>query len=583
MKRNLFKKLAAAAGAAVMALTLVMPMGAVRAAGTITSDSPVSLTITKYAGENVNTGLDNNTLTGTEADAPSGFKTLANVEFTAIKIATIDQVSDTNGNNSVKYTLTSAAQPLGIGSINEQKTGNEIDTWRSQNAATANAISNETLKSITTGKTTATTGSDGKVVFSSNEDAEHKIDGQGLYLVVETNAPSTVTKRSVPFIVSLPMTSKVNESEWVYNVYAYPKNSTSDTDVEKTITKINDNGSDSGIADGGATAEAQIGDEITYKVKTTALVPDAGLTDLYIKDTMSKGLTFVQSPKLSDSDVSVYKGSIDESNKLTPTTNYTVSVTPGDNSTTILTVKFSNDYLSTLNNDQSTRTHDFYFVYKAQLNKDAVLGTIGNTNEVHMYYNYNNGPEVDIDGGYEDTKVYTWGIDLTKTGDDGSKLDGVVFTLSQDNTNLEFVYDSSINAYRKVVSGEESARADLSTQSGGKLYIRGLDSGTYTLTETKTKDGYTLLKSPITIVINGNKTNGSAIATVDGKQVSMNNDNIEGNDGSNSALIPITVVNNKGFDLPQTGAAGTAIFAIAGIVLVAVAGALLIFRRKTQK
>ena len=53
--------------------------------------------------------------------------------------------------------------------------------------------------------------------------------------------------------------------------------------------------------------------------------------------------------------------------------------------------------------------------------------------------------------------------------------------------------------------------------------------------------------------------------------------------GSAQALVPLTVVNNKGFDLPQTGAAGTAIFAIAGIVLVAVAGALLIFRRKTQK
>ena len=33
MKRNLFKKLAAAAGAAVMAFTLVMPMGAAQAAG----------------------------------------------------------------------------------------------------------------------------------------------------------------------------------------------------------------------------------------------------------------------------------------------------------------------------------------------------------------------------------------------------------------------------------------------------------------------------------------------------------------------------------------------------------------------
>ena len=52
---------------------------------------------------------------------------------------------------------------------------------------------------------------------------------------------------------------------------------------------------------------------------------------------------------------------------------------------------------------------------------------------------------------------------------------------------------------------------------------------------------------------------------------------------SQSVLVPITVVNNKGFDLPETGAAGTAIFAIAGIALVAGAGALLLFRRKSQR
>ena len=198
-----------------------------------------------------------------------------------------------------------------------------------------------------------------------------------------------------------------------------------------------------------------------------------------------------------------------------------------------------------------------------------------------MIYNYTNNPE-DITVPGNITTVYTWGIDLTKTGDDGSKLVGVEFTLKKADTELSFVYDESIGAYRYVVDAEtESASTTLVTKAEGKLYIRGLDSGTYTLTETKTNKGYTLLKNPITIEIAGDNATGSATATVDGKTVTMQDDVL--NVGAGTALIPITVVNNSGFDLPQTGAAGTAVFAIAGIVLVAVAGALLIFRRKTQK
>ena len=55
------------------------------------------------------------------------------------------------------------------------------------------------------------------------------------------------------------------------------------------------------------------------------------------------------------------------------------------------------------------------------------------------------------------------------------------------------------------------------------------------------------------------------------------------NTGSNTAKVEVTVVNNKGFDLPQTGAAGTALFAIVGIVLAAVAGGLLCFLKKSPE
>ena len=54
----------------------------------------------------------------------------------------------------------------------------------------------------------------------------------GLYLVIETKAPDSVTTACVPFFVSIPMTkgdgSQTNAlQDWLYDVHVYPKNSTS--------------------------------------------------------------------------------------------------------------------------------------------------------------------------------------------------------------------------------------------------------------------------------------------------------------------------------------------------------------------
>lgn len=571
MKRNLFKKLAAAAGAAVMAFTLVMPMGAAQAAGeTINTKTPVTLTIEKHEGPNTDLS---SSVTGKQETVAGN--TIKGVEFTAVKIADIVQESDTAGNNAVKYKLTADAVKVNSDwTADSLMTGKELNDWvRTKKASDFGSLDGVGVAAVT--------DENGQAIFTTDsnktgDNVQQLAEGQGLYLVVETLAPANITKRSAPFIVSLPMTDKENENTWMYEVYAYPKNSTAVTDAGKEIADIN-NVQDGISTPNKTTAEAQIGDIITYQVPVTAIVPDAGLKKLGITDTMSKGLTFVQAEaEASSDDVSVYTGkSVDEENKV-PSTNYSVKAVTDDDGITTLEVYFTDDYLRELNNTPGTR--EFLFVYDAQLNKDAVLGMSGNTNDVNMIYNYTNNPS-DIKVPGNTTTVYTWGIDLTKTGDDGKKLVGVEFTLKKADTELSFLYDDTISAYRYVVDADaESASKTLTTKTDGKLIIRGLDSGTYTLTETKTNDGYTLLKNPITITITGDNTNGTATATVDGKDVSMVADN-----GSASALIPITVVNNTGFDLPQTGAAGTAIFAIAGIVIVAAAGALLIFRRKTGR
>uniref|UniRef100_UPI00402762B9 SpaH/EbpB family LPXTG-anchored major pilin n=1 Tax=Gemmiger formicilis TaxID=745368 RepID=UPI00402762B9 len=63
----------------------------------------------------------------------------------------------------------------------------------------------------------------------------------GLYLVVETKKPVTVTEAVDPFLVSVPMTrigeaGKTIPTEWLYDIHVYPKNSTSKGNV--TLEKM---------------------------------------------------------------------------------------------------------------------------------------------------------------------------------------------------------------------------------------------------------------------------------------------------------------------------------------------------------
>lgn len=77
------------------------------------------------------------------------------------------------------------------------------------------------------------TSKDGIVTFENLE--------LGLYLVVESEKPVTVTGAVEPFLVSVPMTrigedGKTIPNEWLYDIHVYPKNSTSKGDV--TLKKM---------------------------------------------------------------------------------------------------------------------------------------------------------------------------------------------------------------------------------------------------------------------------------------------------------------------------------------------------------
>ena len=399
------------------------------------------------------------------------------------------------------------------------------------------------------------TGADGTVKFEG-------LSLEKLYLFAEIDASAAkkldgtavaVTKVSVPFFVSLPFTDKDGKS--VTDIYAYPKNSTGNVNIDKAINSVGT------TAINGKQANANIGDEITYKVTYSVPVPENGLTELKIVDTMDKGLTFTNEA----SNITVKDNKVEP--ELTYNTDYTVSL---DKTKNIVTIDFEN-YLDSL---QKNSTEEFTITYKVKLNESAVLGQAGNKNKVELVYKNHGETESKTKTPDKEVKVFTYGIDLTKQGEGGAKLSGVEFKLT-DGTN-EIKVKKSKNAY--YPSNNDGASSTVVTDDSGEIHIRGLKPGTYKLKETKTKDGYVLLKDPVEIVITQTSaTTGEATAKVGSKNVTMIED-----DGSFTAKVPLTVVNSKGFDLPATGGRGIALFTIAGIAIVAAAGSLLFMRKRSK-
>ena len=175
---------------------------------TINTNTPGSLTINKYEGTD-----------------PATAKPLPGVEFTIYKIATIDQVTTTPTNGN-PYT---EVQFKPVNALGDNISITSATTYKDIKKEVDDAIKNGGL----TGTALTTTYNEetkkASVTFSGL--------GLGVYLVVETNAPSQVVNRTANFLVSIPMaeTEEVTNSDgtkstvtvgWNYDVVANPKNST---------------------------------------------------------------------------------------------------------------------------------------------------------------------------------------------------------------------------------------------------------------------------------------------------------------------------------------------------------------------
>lgn len=355
-------------------------------------------------------------------------------------------------------------------------------------------------------------------------------------------------------------------------------------------------------------ADSQIGQEVTYKL--TGKVADNYATyDSYaykFTDTLSNGLDYVK-----DS-LKVYAV-----NNGVPTlinSGYETTAPTEDNR--VLTVNFAVDKDNNKKGlkdiagvDADTQIVVFY---KAKLNKNAVTGNgvsegkKGNYNSVKLEYSnnpYTEGTGTSVEGGAGD---FTFKLNLNKVDQGTEKgLKGAVFTIKAENGKYVASNDGDGFVAGQLVDVTENSdlpeHVKFTSAEEGKIEAKGLDAGTYTVTEIKAPNDKYTVANPFTFTISAKyKPNAAEIKSITvspSQNADLRSDvafgTLDDTPGDNKLTVEngtaanpttgeinITVGNTKSVGLPLTGLNGVTFTWIAGGAVLCIGVAHLIRSRK---
>ena len=148
--------------------------------------------------------------------------------------------------------------------------------------------------------------------------------------------------------------------------------------------------------------------------------------------------------------------------------------------------------------------------------------------------------------------------------------------LTAANFATALTFSGSAGSYTRATSGGYT----LADNGSGAYSISGLDQGTYYLVEIAAPAGYNRVATPVTVVIDSSYNDGSrSSAYVDGHIPDATNDQLTGvtvNGGTQ-----LTVVNQAGVTLPETGGVGTKAFVVGGLALILLALILMIAKKRS--
>lgn len=200
--------------------------------------------------------------------------------------------------------------------------------------------------------------------------------------------------------------------------------------------------------------------------------------------------------------------------------------------------------------------------YDAKLKADTttVLKPTGG-NLSTAYLDYSNNPynkESELQVQKDEVTAYTFGMIVNKINASNKTefLSGAKFKLSTDkagNNTIKFVKNADGVYYQDDTSSTYEVEVGSGTDKIGVLELRGLQDGTYYLTETKAPDGY------------NRKTDAVEVVIEDGE------------------MKEVTIENNANFQLPLTGGMGTVVFTASGILLMGLGIILLVAINRKRK
>ena len=596
-------------------MAVVMALGLITTAfaePTIDPAKKASLSIYKYdittAGKDGAWDADSYVSTGLHDDAvidKLSKYAIQGVEFTYLRVADItmnNELVDGQRQVGVLYGFdnsdrsSTVLSAIGLTATDAHKTDNGVNYF------TSDILNNKLAAALAANATTVKNALEaavksGGVVMTETDATGHTSASdmeQGLYLVVETCVPENVTSTCNPFLVSLPMTT-IDGAAWNYDVTVYPKNQTGNPDLEKTVREAkNSTGKNTGsltdITDGYAhTASASIGDTVAYQIISTLPTitsKASALSEYAYVDTMSKGIKYNK----NDVAIEFFKDS-GCTDKITTwaedSGKFTVAY---DDAQNIMTIRMTEAGLSEINEAATMYTDSvkrgysdctMRITYAATLTADAATyGDRDNPNRVKLTWKRTNTTYYDT---LEDCcHVYVYAIDLIKQFGDNNGTFGKVKFIAYNDTDGYYIKANMEGEVYNVTgfTSNKSEATMLIPNLKGHIILRGIEDDTYTLTEVATDKGYVLLRDPVKIMVI-TKEDGAcercgaalltASATVNGKDVTMTDGN---------AIVPMTVINNPGFDLPKTGGYGTWMFTVGGAALLGAAAFIVIRSRK---
>ncbi len=387
------------------------------------------------------------------------------------------------------------------------------------------------------------------------------------------------------------------------NVAMEPKDSDIPT-VEKKVSEEDYHQDDGYGTTYNDVADWDIGDSVPFKL--IGSIPDMSAYDTYeyiFTDTLSNGLT------LQEGTVQVYiaVNRDDEVRDYTPLTegeDYTLTVNNVANGGGSFSIAF--DDLKTAPYVAQGNRNFVIVTYDATLNANAEIGLDGNPNDV--YLEFSNNPNGDgLGRTAEDTViVFTYELDGTKVDGENveTKLEGAEFVLlNGGHTRVAHIENGKLVGWINLPEGYDDRNYNeipyetwqtlngttsviMTSAAEGVFGVSGLDEGTYYLMEIKAPTGYNLLENALRLDIaavtaNGQNWAGNPADALTALTIDVDQGGAQNGDVGTGA-VALTVANNQGATLPETGGMGTTLFYVIGGLLVAGAGILLVVRLRMR-